>query len=126
MRMRARLALLRECWAMLVAVTSICTVAQARVTVRQSDHRVMLENDQVSFVYDLARGQYTAIDKRDHSSGIKDGIFQIHDFTSNGRALTHTWQSQDVLDELGHGKSITITSSSPGQCDLLFEVTLYD
>ncbi len=110
----------------LMAAVSISAAAPARVTVGQSDHRIMLENEHIRFAYDLARGQYTATDKRDDSAGIKDGIFEIHGVASDGPGLAHTWQSEDVLDELGHGKSITITSSSPGQCDLLFEVTLYD
>ena len=127
MRTGSCLTLLRTCRTVFwMAIVSLSPAAQARVTVGQVDHRVVLENRHVSFAYDLSRGQYTTTDKRDGSVCIKDGIFQIHDVTSSLPTLEHTWQGRDVLDELGHGKSITIKSTAPGQCSLLFEVALYD
>ena len=118
---------LKYCWAILfIAVISIGTIAHAKVTVLQSNKNIIIENDLVTFNYDLSRGQYTAIDKRDNSACIKEGIFQINDLTSNLPEFEHSWQSKDVSDELGNGKSITIKSTTPGHIDLLFEITLYE
>ncbi len=118
---------LKDCWAILfMVIILIGAMAHADVTVSQSGNRVILENDHVRFSYDLSKGQYRAIDKRDNLACIKDGIFQINDLTSNLPTLEHSWQSRTVADELGRGKSITIKSVTANQGTLLFEITLYD
>ena len=123
---RSGLLLVRYCGAIFcMAVMLISATVQANVTVVQSGHRVILENAAVRFVYDLSRGQYTAIDKRDELACIANGVFEMNGLSSSLPVLEHHWQGRDVSDELGHGKSITIRSTAVGQADLLFEVTLY-
>ncbi len=102
------------------------TIAHADVTVRQSGNRVILENDQIRFGYDLSKGTYRATDKRDNLACIKNGVFQIDDLTSNLPKLEHSWQRRNVSGELGRGKSLIIESVTANQETLLFEVTLYD
>jgi hypothetical protein len=113
--------------AMLIAtILSVGPVVHANVTVVQSGSRLTMENDAVRFEYDLSTGLYQAIDKRDHSVGIKDGVFQINDLTTTMPGLEHRWESKAVSDELGKGKSVVIESRKPGQVTLLSAITLYE
>jgi len=108
------------------AAVSAGTIARADVTVTQSGNRLVMESEMVGFEYDLSGGLYQAIDKRDHSVCIKDGVFQINDLTTSIAGLEHRWESEVVSDELGNGKSVVIESRKPGQVTLLFEVTIYE
>lgn len=100
--------------------------ANADVRVFESDNAVVIENEAVKFVYDISRGGYEVIDKRNNSICIKDGCFQINDLTPSTAGFTHSWKSRPVCDELGTGKAVTIECSKAGEVSLLFEVTLYE
>ena len=114
----------RHC--LLLLAVFINPVVDARVRMVESDHRLTLENEQVRFVYDLSEGTYVAIDKRDGARCIQDACLQIDDVTTSTPGLKHTWESRDIADELGRGKSVLIKSGKPGGAVLLFEVTLYE
>lgn len=117
---------LRNVSVIVLVILAVGAVAGADVTVSESNNRVVIENDVVRFEYDLSKGRYNAIDRRDNSVCIKDGCFQINDTKTTAPGLVHTWKSKAVSDRLGKGKAITVKSSKPGQVGLLFEVTLYE
>ncbi len=109
-----------------IVVLSIAAMVNADVEVSESNNAVAIENEAVKFVYDLSRGSYDAIDRRNNSVCINDGCFQINDFTTLTPGFVHTWKSRPVSDELGKGKALTIKSSKPDEASLLFEITLYE
>ncbi|MBM4025112.1 MAG: hypothetical protein FJ280_06830 [Planctomycetes bacterium] len=110
----------------LVAFIAMCGVVHAEVVVVQSGRILAMENDVVRFEYDLSTGRYVAIDRRDRSICIKEGVFQANDLTTAAPGLEHRWQSKALSDELGDGKTILIESGRPGQVTLLFQVTVYE
>jgi len=65
-----------------IIVLSFAATANADVEVSESNNAVIIENEAVKFVYDLSRGSYDAIDKRNNSVCIEDGYFQIDDLTT--------------------------------------------
>ncbi len=113
------------CTIVFIAGVSITAVADTEVHVVQSRHKLCMENKVLRFEYDLSRGTYRAVDRRDDSVCITDGVFQMNDLASTLPGLTHSWKSRAVSDALGKGKAITISISQPGQAVLRFEVTVY-
>jgi len=107
-----------------IIVLSFAATANADVEVSESNNVVVIENEMVKFIYDLSRGSYDAVDRRNNSVCIEDGYFQIDDLTTLTPGFVHTWKSRPVSDELGKGKALTIKCSKPGEVSLLFEVTL--
>jgi hypothetical protein len=109
-----------------IIALSLAAIADAEVQVLESNSTVAIENEAVKFVYDLSRGSYNAIDKRDNSVCIKDGYFQINNLTSLTPGVVHTFKGRAVSDELGKGQVLSIESAKPGEVTLLFEVALYE
>ncbi|HYW80059.1 MAG TPA: hypothetical protein VE890_10810, partial [Thermoguttaceae bacterium] len=101
------------------------TALNAEVTVSESGKRLTIANELIQFDYDLARGTYNALDRRDNSTVIAGGSLQINDLTTTMPGLDHRWTARDVSDELGTGKAVLIQCSRPGQVSLLLEITLY-
>jgi hypothetical protein len=108
-----------------IIVLSFAAIASADLEVSESNNAVIIENEAVKFVYDLSRGSYDAIDKRNNSVCIKDGYFQINALTTLTPGFVHTWKSRAISDELGKGQVLSIKSGKPGEVSLLFEVALY-
>jgi predicted GNAT superfamily acetyltransferase len=93
-----------------------------RVVVRKAGDTVAIENNSVRLEYNLSKGQYIAVDKRDTSACITGMYSQINDFRSNLPEFKHTWKSSEVIDELGKGKKLTVVSSARKQPSLIFEI----
>ena len=124
----------KEITGMLSSLRKVCAIialcfaatANADIEVSESKNAVAIENKAVKFVFDLSRGSFDAIDRRNNSVCIRHGYFQINDLSSLTPGFTHMWKSRTVSDELGKGKVLSIKSHMPGEVCLLFEVALYE
>ncbi len=103
-----------------------CQMHQKDVVVRRAGDTVTIENNSVRVEYNLLKGLYSAIDKRDTSTRITGIYSRVNNVASNSPGFEHTWKKSDVIDELGKGKKLTIVSSSPEQPSLILEITLYE
>ncbi len=98
---------------------------QNEVIVSAKGQVASIENSFIKVDYDLARGSYSAIDKRNNSVCIKEAFTSIGVLNSSDPGFRHTWQSEPAKDALGTGKILKITSSKAGLPSIILEITLY-
>ena len=93
-------------------------VAAEGVTFRQAETAI-LENALVRVEFDLAAGTYRAIDKRDGSSGFRDGCIQVDNWTSTqeGHDLPRLGSARHRLS--GHGPNAGGRMHQAGPADLV-------
>ncbi len=106
-------------------VDSAISSGQQEVVVGAKGQVAGIENSFVKIYYDLSRGTYRAVDKRNNSVCISEAVTSIGVLNSSDSGFTHAWQSEPAKDALGIGKTLKITSSKPGLPAIILEITLY-
>ena len=86
----------------------------------------MLENSGIRITYDLHRGVYSVVNKRQGLNGITDAFERVGDWISTDPGSTHAADIEPTQDELGIGKRLLITTRRQGAPTLLLELSLYD
>ncbi len=94
------------------------------VQVRESNRVVSVENRLVRVNYDLAKGTYSATDKKRDRVIIANATTKLDQFSSAG--AENTFVVEPLSDALGMGRSILITSKVSGGPKLLLQISLYD
>ena len=70
-------------WGLFYAVVFLGgVVCHAQVSITHSGDSLVIENKVAAFLYDLSKGSYQAVDKRNATVCIADGSFQINTITS--------------------------------------------
>jgi hypothetical protein len=100
--------------------------AQDAVRVSAKGHTVTIENALVRVEFDLARGTYTAADKRDGKTRIADASAEAGVLATRAPGLKHDWRSQPVRDALGGGETLRIVSAGKGLPSIILDITLYE
>jgi hypothetical protein len=111
--------------AAVVFVGSAFSAGRQEVTVSVKGQVATIENSFVKVDYDLARGTYSASDKRNSSVCISEAFTSVGVLNSSEPGFKHAWQSDTAKDALGTGKILRITSSKAGLPLIILEITLY-
>ncbi|MDX9880599.1 MAG: fibronectin type III domain-containing protein [Prolixibacteraceae bacterium] len=98
----------------------------AGVTVTEKNGLVSIGNSIVKVEYDLKKGVYDAVDKRQNVTVIQDAYSRFDHLTTTMPGIIHTWESVAIDDELGKGKMLLIKSSAGGSPVQLLGFTLYE
>lgn len=88
-------------------------------------NRVAIDNGEVKLEFDLTKGTYRGIDMQTGQVCVYDAAWKVNGFTSTMAEKT-TYQTADIQDSLGRGRSIVLHSVKAGEPDLEFEFRLYD
>jgi hypothetical protein len=99
--------------------------ANDEVVVRRTDDKAAIENSRISIEFDLAKGTFRAIDRRDGSEAFREGCLQVGQWTSTKEGTTCRATDDIATDGLGKGKTLSLECSREKQPTLLFEITLY-
>jgi len=83
-----------------------------------------IENALVRVEYDLARGTYAAIDRRDGSVCIRGACARVNDLASNQAGWRHRYDSRPAAGAPG-AKTLVIKSTQEAKPSLILEITLY-
>jgi hypothetical protein len=106
---------------------STCLAApKDAVKVSRTGSVVTIANNRLAVAYDLSRGAYSAVDRKDGTRGISGAYFQVDEWASNRPGYRHTWESKLVRDRLGNGMALVITGACPGKPTLIEEIILYE
>lgn len=103
------------------AVTSI-----ADVRVRLQPPVVALDNRLVRVEFDLVRGEYHIRDATQPSVDLRDAHFALNQYRSAASGVAHSWRTERIADDLGRGRELIITSTTPDRTELRLGVTIYD
>ncbi|MEF8845461.1 MAG: hypothetical protein V5A59_08305 [Bacteroidales bacterium] len=94
--------------------------------IKQTDRKVILQNDQVGFQFDLSRGTYRIVDKQFGIVPVKNAKLQINQWSSDDKDFNRSWDQHDVKDELGKGLALDLKFKADNRPDLLFTFILYE
>jgi hypothetical protein len=109
----------------LLCVASKSLWAQAPA-IRQAEEVVSLQNEQVCFAFDLARGDYRIIDKKQDTTAVAGAVFKANSWSSSDKELKRTWSQRAVSDELGQGRALDIKVEGVDRPGMIFSVVMYD
>lgn len=110
---------------LLVALATAARAMAESVEISQAGTEATLQNVQFSVTYDLAKGTFAAQDRNDHSVGFVGACTQVGSWSSATPGCKHAMTSREVHDDLGTGKTLTITSTQADAPNLILEITLY-
>ena len=102
----------------------VCSFGQVKC-LSEADLAI-IENVLIRMEYDLSKGTYRAVNKKDNSVFIREGYFKLNDYSSSDPVFSHTWSTSQVKDSLGTGRVLSIQSTGMSEPKLLFNITLYD
>ncbi|MDX9880586.1 MAG: hypothetical protein RBS73_00880 [Prolixibacteraceae bacterium] len=108
----------------LLAMSFACARAQ-NVQVREQDNRVQLQNGLVSLDFDLTSGLFSLKDNKGETI-VGQAYFQAGGLQSKDECQQRTWTAEEVKDELGTGKTVTVRVGFENYSDILWQATLYD
>jgi len=110
---------------LLIIATAGVSLAKG-VYVKEQDRQIVLENLHVRVSYDLDRGTYKAVDKRDNTIGFVDAGCDLDKFSTRRVQSKNAWQQKKVTDSLGKGVALTIANTRAAEPTLLLTMTLYE
>ncbi len=109
-----------------MAIIEVASTADRQdVTVGAKGQVISVENSYIRINYDLGRGTYSAIDKRNNSVCISEAVTRVGVLGSSDPGFLHVWQEESVKDSLGRGQTLRITSSKAGLPSIILEISLY-
>jgi hypothetical protein len=113
---------------LLAAVWCVGVSAGCSPTCRiaQSGDVVTLQNERVSFAYDLARGVYRIVDNQNASAPVTGAALRINEWTTADKGLKQSWKQRAVSDELGDGLGLDLTVEAANRPTLLFSFEIYE
>ncbi|MGV8095009.1 MAG: hypothetical protein AB2L24_24405 [Mangrovibacterium sp.] len=94
------------------------------IIVKEEKDNVSIENHLTRFIFNLRKGEYSISDKRDGREKISEASFGINGYKSSEYG-NYNWQVDNIEDELGNGRKITLTAKKEGKPTLIFEVYMY-
>lgn len=107
-------------------LAGFAAVGECGVTARHDGATAVLENELVRVEFDLAKGRYLAIDRRDESRGFRDGCIRIGKWTSTQQGVVCRASDRPTNDSLGKGRTLAVECAASGRPTLLLEITIYD
>lgn len=110
---------------LLAALAAAASAQSSAVSVERRGTVVSLSNSAVSIRYDLARGQWEAIEKSSGRSRVQGAVTLVNTLRSDAPGAARTASEEPVADALGIGKSLLITTALPKGPALLLRLTLY-
>ncbi|MBT3198673.1 MAG: hypothetical protein HN350_02055 [Phycisphaerales bacterium] len=95
-------------------------------SINQSGDVVTLQNQHVSFDYDLARGVYRVVDNKNASAPVTNASLKINEWATTDKGLKQSWTQRAVSDELGAGLCMDLKIESADRPTLLFSFVIYE
>lgn len=108
------------CWAVLCFFPS-----HGAVSVAQQGDWVTISNEHNTLSFNLGNGLYFIKDARE-AKVVDYAWFQMGGRQSKDADGVRTFSSEDIDDELGRGKSLTVRVAYEGYADTMWRVSMYD
>lgn len=115
-----------NCLALSLIAAALSATEAPPVQVRQQDQVASIENRLLRVDYDLAKGTWTALDKRRGRIIISVASSRMDQFASTADGAVRTFAAEPLADALGMGRSLLVTTAVPGGPKLLLRISLYD
>jgi hypothetical protein len=96
------------------------------VFVGEKNGVVTIRNSRISLIYDLAKGEYSAVDNNGGPEALSHARIMIDGLSSGDSGVRHAWTSAPVEDPLGRGRKLSLTISGDRRPSLLFDISLYE
>lgn len=109
---------------MLSLLTVHFVSAQSEVNIKQYGDTVSISNTSVNLDFNLKTGMFN-IAKPNGNLIVSNAYFQAEAWQSKDTLAEKKWQPNDVNDELGNGKSITIHTKTEGGFNMSWTAILY-
>ena len=103
-----------------------CTVfSQQKVVVKTEKEWLYFQNDQLQLAFNLNNGLFNLTNNKNEKI-ITNAYFRANGLQSKDSCEKRTWTVENINDELGKGKALTIKISFANYADILWQVRLYD
>ena len=99
--------------------------AQQKVSVKEEKQWVSIENNFVQLGFNLNNGLFYLSNSKGEKV-VNNAYFQAGGLQSKDSCEKRTWVVEDINDELGTGKALTIKIAFENYADILWQVRLYD
>ena len=99
--------------------------AQERVTVKEEHQWISIENNFVHLGFNLNNGLFY-LENNKEGKIIDNAYFQAGGLQSKDSCEKRVWSVEDINDDLGKGKALTIKILFENYADILWQVRLYD
>lgn len=111
-------------FAMMLGI-DITVLGQQQVKVKEEGQWVYFQNGIVGLGFNLNNGFFYLADSKGEKI-VDNAYFQAGGLQSKDSSEKRTWVVEDINDELGRGKSLTIKISFENYADILWQVHLYE
>jgi hypothetical protein len=110
----------------LVMVAAVSSAAAQSPRITQSGEVVALQNENVRFEFDLARGSYGIFRQNDRHPTLSNARLRINEWSSDATGVERTWTQRAVNDSSGKGLALDLRFKSGTAPELWFSFVLHE